>query len=311
MGWGMRNTRTRITMRRGRNITTTTTIIMMMRMRTVPPTTTTHVAATMVDELIVRALAAALILALMLGPLGAFVVWRRMAYFGDTIAHSALLGVALSLLADGVLPITPAIFLVAITVALILAHYSKDTRLHADTVLGILAHGALALGLVLVSLNRGVQVDVNAYLFGEVLAIDWQDVEILAALAVLVLVVLKLYWRRLLMTTIDPAIAQVDGIPIARMQLLLTLLLAAVIAVAIKLTGVLLITALLVMPAAAARYLSRTPLQMAVLASVVGMLSVSSGLLAAMPIDVPAGPMMVVMAAVLFVLCSLLGRARA
>jgi zinc transport system permease protein len=269
-----------------------------------------HLKVIIMDDLVLRALSGALILAIMLGPLGAFVVWRRMAYFGDTIAHSALLGVALSLLAGGVLPITPAIFLVAILVALILAHYSRDARLHADTLLGILAHGALALGLVLVSLNRSVQVDVNAYLFGDVLAIDWQDVGILAALAVLVLAILRFYWRKLLMTTIDPAIAQVDGINIARMQLVLTLLLAAVIAVAIKLTGVLLITALLVMPAAAARYLSKNPLQMAMLASVVGMLSVSGGLFAAMKIDVPTGPMMVVMAAVLFLGCSLVKRTR-
>ena len=278
------------------------------------PTTTRMRGMTMgeveITEFVLRALVGALLLAAMLGPLGAFVVWRRMAYFGDTIAHSALLGVALSLLVNGALPITPAIFLVAITVALILAYYSRDARLHADTVLGILAHGALALGLVLVSLNRSVQVDVNAYLFGDVLAIDWQDVAVLVALAVTVLLVLWRYWRPLLMTTIDPAIARVDGIPIARMQLVLTLLLAAVIAVAIKLTGVLLITALLVMPAAAARYLAKTPLQMALLASLAGMLSVSAGLFGALVIDVPTGPMMVVMAAILFVGCSLLGRRR-
>ena len=263
-----------------------------------------------ITEFVLRALAGAVLLAIMLGPLGAFVVWRRMAYFGDTIAHSALLGVALSLLVNGALPMTAAIFFVAISVALILAHYSRDARLHADTVLGILAHGALALGLVLVSLNTGTRADVNAYLFGDVLAIDWWDIGILAALAAGVLAVLWRYWRPLLMTTIDPAIARVDGINIARMQLVLTLVLAAVIAVAIKLTGVLLITALLVMPAAAARYLSKTPLQMAVLASVMGVVSVSGGLLGALYIDVPTGPMMVVMAAIVFVLCSLVGRRR-
>ncbi len=256
------------------------------------------------DELILRALVGAVLLASMLGPLGAFVVWRRMAYFGDTIAHSALLGVALSLLIGDVLPMTAAIFLVAVTVAIILARSSRDTRFHADTLLGILAHGALALGLVLVALNRDVQVDVNAYLFGDVLAIGWEDVGVLAALAVFVLLVLRAQWRNLLMTTIDPAIAQVDGVNVARTQLVLTLLLAAVIAVAIKLTGILLITALLVMPAAAARYLSKTPLQMAAFASLLGMLSVSSGLLAALYIDAPAAPMMVVTAACVFVLCS-------
>ncbi|MDX2095901.1 MAG: iron chelate uptake ABC transporter family permease subunit [Alphaproteobacteria bacterium] len=262
------------------------------------------------DELLLRALAGGLLLAALLGPLGAFVVWRRMAYFGDTIAHSALLGVALSLLAGGAIPMTAAIFLVAVAVAALLARYGHDTRFHTDTLLGILAHGTLALGLVLVSLNSRVQVDVNAYLFGDVLAMDWADVGLLAALALVVLLVLRLRWRALLMTTIDPAIAQVEGVNIARTQLLLTLLLAAVIAVAIQLTGILLITALLVMPAATARYFARTPLQMAVRAGIVGMLSVGGGLLAALHIDAPAAPMMVVVAAVLFIASSVVGAVR-
>ncbi len=262
------------------------------------------------DEFLLRALMGAVVLAAMLGPLGALVVWRHMAYFGDTIAHSALLGVALSLLSEGALPMTPALFMVAIAVALILARHARDTRFHSDTLLGILAHGTLALGLVLVALNREVTVDVNAYLFGDVLTIRWEDVGVLAALAVGVLGVLVRQWRTLLMTTIDPAIAQVEGISVARQQMVLTVLLAAVIAVAIKLTGVLLITALLIMPAAAARYLAATPAQMALFASAVGMVSVSSGLLASLQLDAPTGPMMVVMAACLFVLCAVVARLR-
>lgn len=260
------------------------------------------------DELVLRALVGALLLAVMLGPLGAFVVWRRMAYFGDTIAHSALLGVALSLLAGGAVPMVGAIFIVAIMVALILSRYASDTRFHSDTLLGILAHGALALGLVLVSLNHSVQVDINAYLFGDVLAMDWNDTGVLSLLALVVLIIIRWQWRALLMTTIDPAIAKVEGVNVARTQLILTLILAAVIAVAIKLTGILLITALLVIPAAAARGFAKTPAQMAMLASAVGMLSVSGGLFAALHIDVPTAPMMVVVAAMLFVGASLVTR---
>ena len=262
------------------------------------------------DELILRALCAGVLLAAMLGPLGSFVVWRRMAYFGDTIAHSALLGVALSLLIGDGLPMHLGIFLVALTVALLLARSTRDNRFNSDTMLGILAHGALAFGLVLVTLNRTVQVDVNAYLFGDILAIDWADVGVLAGLAVGVSIVLMSQWRALLMTTIDPAIAQVEGVNTARANMLLTLLLAAVIAIAIKLTGILLITALLVIPAATARYFAKTPLQMALLASVIGMLSVGGGLFAALNVDVPAAPMMVVVAVILFVVSALMKRAR-
>lgn len=255
------------------------------------------------DELVVRALVGALILALVMGPLGALVVWRQMAYFGDTIAHASLLGVAVSLLSAGAVPLTFAMFAVAITVALILARFSRDTRFHADTVLGILAHGALALGVLLVALSRSIRVDINAYLFGDVLAMEWPDVWVLVGLAVSVLFLLRLCWRPLLMVTIDPAIAKVEGVDVARTHLLLTLMLAAVIAVAIQITGVLLITALLIMPAAAARYFATTPRQMALLASFIGMLSVTGGLFASLAVDAPTGPMMVVVAMLMFLLC--------
>lgn len=255
------------------------------------------------DELVIRALIGAVILALVMGPLGALVVWRQMAYFGDTIAHASLLGVAVSLLSNGALSLTLSMFVVAISVALILARFARDTRFHADTLLGILAHGALALGVLLVALSRSIRVDINAYLFGDVLAMQWVDVAVLGALAVVVLLLLRLCWRPLLMVTIDPAIAKVEGVDVARTHVLLTLMLAAVIAVAIQITGVLLITALLIMPAAAARYLARTPRQMALLASLIGMLSVSGGLFASLAVDAPTGPMMVVVAMLAFLFC--------
>ncbi len=203
---------------------------------------------------------------------------------------------------------TLAIVMVALSVALILTRFARDTRFHADTLLGVIAHGTLALGVVLVSLTHSIQVDMNAYLFGDILAVDWADVALLAVLALAMLLLLRWRWRALLMVAIDPAIAAVEGINVPRTQLLLTLMLAVVIAVAIKLTGALLLTALLVMPAAAARYLSHTPLQMAVVASLLGMVSVSAGLFASLAIDVPTGPMMVVMAALIFIGCSLVAR---
>lgn len=231
-----------------------------------------------------------------------------MAYFGDTIAHASLLGVAVSLLSGGAVPMTLAIILVAVAVALILTRFTRDARFQADTLLGILAHSALAFGVLLVALRRDIQVDLSAFLFGDVLAMDWLDVGLLAGLAFVMLLLFRRYWRALLMSTIDPAIAQVEGISPTRMQLLLTLMLAAVIALAIKITGVLLITALLIIPAAAARYLARTPAHMAVLASVVGLVSVTGGLFGSLAIDAPTGPMMVATAALLFVLFALFVR---
>jgi zinc transport system permease protein len=260
------------------------------------------------DEVTLRALLGALLLAGMLGPLGSFVVWRHMAYLGDTIAHAALLGVAFSLIFTAV-PMMLAIFLVAIGVAYALYKRAGDARFHTDTLLGILAHGTLALGVLLVALSR-TRVDMNAYLFGDILFLSWHDIGLLAALATVVGVLLRFGWRALLMVTIHPAMAHVEGINARRTHLLLLLLLAAVIAVAIKLVGVLLITALLIMPAASARYLARSPAQMALFASVIGMLCSASGLFAALAVDAPAGPTMVVMAAFAFVVIGAVSKLR-
>lgn len=254
------------------------------------------------DEITLRALLASVMLAAAMGPLGSLVVWRRLAYFGDTIAHAALLGVAISLIAN-VVPMTLAMFGVALVVALLMARGLGDGRFHSDTLLGILAHGTLALGLLLVSMTRDIRVDVNAYLFGDVLAVDWADTALLAGLCSIVLVTLAFAWRPLLMVTIDRAIAHVEGVNVKRSEQMLVILLAAVIAVAIKLVGVLLITALLIMPAAAARYLAKSPAQMAVIASIVGMFSVSAGLYGSIAINAPTGPLMVVVAALSFLLC--------
>ncbi len=260
------------------------------------------------DDLFLRALVGACLLAITLGPLGVFVVWRQMAYFGDTIAHSALLGVALSLLSGGVVPMPLAILGVAVSVALILTRYSRNQRFQADTMLGILAHSALALGILLVALSHSITVDINAYLFGDILGISWREIATLAGLGAGILLLVARHWRGLLMATIEPNIAAVEGVNVGRMHLLLTLMLAAVIALTIKLTGVLLITALLIIPAAAARSLATSPRHMAVLASVMGVVSASTGLFASIKLDAPTGPTMVVAAAAIFVLSSLLHR---
>ena len=262
------------------------------------------------DEIILRALLGGGVLAAALGPLGAFVVWRHMAYFGDTIAHAALLGVALSLILQG-LPLTLAMFLVSLAVALTLARFSKDQRFHADTLLGILAHGTLALGVLLVALTPDVRSNLDAYLFGDMLAMDWQDVYILSGVCALVLLLMRASWRPLLMLTINPAIAHVERVDVERTQTLFVIMLAGVIAVSIQLVGVLLITALLIMPAAAARYLARSPLQMAALASAIGILCVSGGLFASLAIDAPTGPLIVVLAAFVFVVLGAVSRLRA
>jgi zinc transport system permease protein len=264
-----------------------------------------EIAASMADFLL-YALLAGLALALVAGPLGSFVVWRRMAYFGDTLSHAALLGVALGFLLD----VSPAI---AVTVgclllAVLLVTLQQRQPLASDTLLGILAPSTLSLGLVVLSFMHEVRIDLMAYLFGDLLAISPGDLAWILGGSAAALVVLLAMWRPLLAITVHEELAKVEGLPVASLRLTLMLLIAVVIAVAMKIVGVLLITSLLIIPAAAAQRHARSPEQMAVGASLLGMLAVCGGLALSWFKDTPAGPSIVVTAAGLFLLSFVLPR---
>ncbi|MGB0941451.1 MAG: zinc ABC transporter permease subunit ZnuB [Marinomonas sp.] len=251
-------------------------------------------------DLLFRALIGGLGVAAVAGPLGAFVVWRRMAYFGDTLAHSALLGVALGLLFD--INLNLAVIVLCVGLALVLVTLQKKHIIATDTLLGILAHSSLSLGLVAVSFLDNIRIDLMAYLFGDLLAISQQDLFWIYGGGFLVLALLVAFWKPLLAVTVNEELAKVEGYPVEAIRLLLMLLVALVIAVAMKIVGVLLITSLMIIPAATARKLSRSPIQMASVASLIGCLAVSSGLYVSYQWDTPAGPSVVVCAAVLFLL---------
>ena len=257
-------------------------------------------------DFLLNALLAGLALALVAGPLGSFVVWRRMAYFGDTLAHAALLGVAVGLLLD-VSP-TLAVTVGCVLLAVLLVTLQQRQPLAADTLLGILAPSTLSRGLVVLSFNREVRIDLLGYLFGDLLAVGPSDLLWIVAGSALVLACLLALWRQLLAVTVHEELAQVEGLPVAGLRLALVLLIALVIAVAMKIVGVLLITSLLIIPAAAAQRHSRTPEQMAIGASLLGMLAVGGGLSLSWFEDTPAGPSIVVCAASLFLLSLALPR---
>ena len=239
-------------------------------------------------------------MAMVAGPLGCFVVWRRMAYFGDTLAHSALLGVAFGWLFDINLNIAVACGCLILAMLLVLAQQRRV--LATDTLLGILSHATLALGLVLAAIQSDYRLDITAYLFGDLLAVEWLDVITIAIISGLVLIAIVLLWRPLLAITVDEDLAHVENVPVFWIRTSLMLLMALVIAIAMKVVGVLLITALLIIPAATSRKLSSTPEQMAIIASVLGMASVIGGLCASYFWDSPAGPSIVLCAAGLFLL---------
>ena len=251
----------------------------------------------MIDEFMIDALLAGIALALVAGPLGCIVVWRRMAYFGDTLAHSALLGVALAVSVQ-TLPIIGVVFIGAVLAAL-LFWLEQRRELSADTLLGILSHSALALGLIVFSIiqSRSPGVDLMAYLFGDILAVNQQEIIWMYGAALFILFVFAVLWRPLIVISLNEDIARVDGVNVPLVRFIFMLLLAMVIAAAIKVVGILLVTALLIIPAASARAFSHTPVQMVLLSTLIAVAVVAIGLGASFYQDLPAGPAIVVAAA--------------
>jgi zinc transport system permease protein len=254
----------------------------------------------MFDDFFVRAIIAGVGLALTTGPLGCFIIWRRMAYFGDTISHSALLGVALSLLMQ--FNLTLSVFVVAAAVSILLLLLQKRQALSADALLGILSHATLAIGLVMVAFMTWVRIDLIAFLFGDILAVSKADIAFIWGGGILVLAAIAWLWRPLLASTVNPELAEAEGLKPERARLFFMLLMAVVIAIAMKIVGIMLITSLLIIPAAAARRFSSTPEIMAVLASLIGAVAVVGGLFGSLTYDTPSGPSIVVAALILFIL---------
>ena len=260
----------------------------------------------MLDDFYTRAILAGVLVALLAAPFGCFIVWRKMAYFGDTMAHSALLGITIALLLD--ININIGVFVIAVVTALSMVVLQRRTDLSNDTLLGILSHSSLALGLLAIGLLTSNNVDILSYLFGDVLAVGKQDILIIAATTVAALVILITIWKPLLASTVNEELALAEGSRPGRVQLLYLLLLAAVMAVTVRIIGVLLITALLVIPAATARRFATSPESMAIFAALIGAIAVVAGLAASLQWDTAAGPSIVAATLIMFLLSSLLPR---
>ena len=254
----------------------------------------------MLDDFFTRALVAGIGVALVAGPLGCFIVWRRLAYFGDTLAHAALLGVAMAFLLETNIVI--AVFVVSAIVSISLMLLQRGATLSADALLGLLAHASLALGLVVLSFMTWVRMDLMGFLFGDILAVSKTDILVVWIGGAAVIAVLVVIWRSLFAATVNRELAEAEGMRPDRANVVFMLLMAAVIAISMKIVGVLLITAMLIIPAAAARRFATGPEQMAVLAAVIGAASVIAGLYGSLEWDTPSGPSIVVAALGLFVL---------
>jgi len=255
------------------------------------------------DSFIWNALAAGIGVAIVTGPLGCFLVWRRMAYFGDTMAHSGLLGIALGFLLG--INLVVGILAIGIVIAVLLALLQRQHRLAIDTLLGILAHTTLSLGLVVIGLMPWVRADLVGYLFGDILAINRTDLMWVWGGGIVIMAVLITLWRPLLATTVHEDLAKAEGVRVTLVRIIFMVLIALVIAVAMKIVGILLITALSIIPAAAARRFSRSPEQMAILAALNGSLAVIAGIYASLELDTPTGPSIVMAATAIFLFSQL------
>ena len=254
----------------------------------------------MFDDFFIRALIAVLGIALVTGPLGCFVVWRILSYFGDTLAHSALLGGTLAYSIE--LNIARSVFIISSLIALILIQLQKKTNLPGDALLGLLAHSSLAVGLVVIGFLTFIRFDIMGLLFGDILAVTTDDLLIIWTGGAVILLVLKLIWKPLFASTVNYELAEAEGLNPDRAKAIFTILMAAVIAISIKMVGLLLITGMLIIPAAMARNISDSPQKMVLFSIIGGLLSVLLGLFSSLEFNTSSGPSIIMASLILFIL---------
>ena len=254
----------------------------------------------MFDDFFIRALFAGIGVAFVTGPLGCFVIWRRLSYFGDTLAHSALLGVTIAYSLE--FNIAFSVFITSSLIALILVQLQNKTNLPGDALLGLLAHSSLAVGLVVIGFLTFIRFDIMGLLFGDILAVTVNDIYIIWFGGALILLILKLIWKPLFASTVNYELAEAEGLNPNRAKAIFTILMAAIIAISIKMVGLLLITGMLIIPAAMARNISDSPLKMVTYSIIGGLLSGLIGLFTSLEFNTPSGPSIVAAALFLFIL---------
>jgi len=254
----------------------------------------------MFNDFFIRALMAGIGIAIVTGPLGCLVIWRRLSYFGDTLSHSALLGVTLAYAFS--FNISLSVFIISGIVALLLLSLQKRTKLAGDSLLGLLAHSSLAIGLVLIGFLSSIRFDLMGLLFGDILSVTMEDIFIIWLGGLIILGILFIIWKSIFASTVNYDLAAAEGMKPDLSNFIFTMLLAGVIAISIKMIGALLITGLLLIPAATARSLSNNPFQMVILSTLTGIISVIIGLFSSLEFNTASGPSIIVAALILFII---------
>lgn len=247
------------------------------------------------EPFLLRALAASLALAIVAAPLGSLVIWNRMAYFGETISQASLIGIALGLLLG--VDVTAPVIAVTLAMAGLLILLSRQKIVPLDALLGLMHHGALALGVIATLSLSGQSVDLMGYLFGDIFSVTGTDLVWIFGGGALVLAVLAWLWQPMLRLAVHEELASAEGVNRDAVKALFIVLLSLTIAIAIKIVGALLVIAFLIVPAVAARPLSATPERMVGLAALIGAGSVLAGLGLSLQFDFPGGPAIVLIMA--------------
>lgn len=256
-------------------------------------------------ELIFPGWLAGMLLCFSSGPLGSFIVWRRMSSFGDTLSHSSLLGLSISVIfgMNSFYVILTFISLMAI----VLAYLERLSLISLNTILSIVSHSSLSLGIIFISLtSTSEQIDLDSYLFGDLLAVSTYDIIYIAFGSLIVLSILIYNWNAILLSTINEELAQIDGINLLYIRLIFMLTTALAISIAIKFVGALLITSLLIIPPATAQYFSNSPEKMVFIAIIVSMISVTGGIFLSILANTPTSPSIVLCSSILYLISSII-----
>lgn len=252
----------------------------------------------MIDNFILNALFAAIGIAIISGPLGSFVVWRRMAYFGDSLAHSALLGVAFGIACD--VGLNFGILLISGCFSFLLVWLKSQNFVGIDTLLGLFAHTALAIGVVVLAVLNAPQIDIHLILFGDILTVTYHDIFNIYLIGAAIIIILMVFWKKIILATLSEDISAAEGFKPIYADYILTFTMTIFVAFSVQIVGVLLVTSLLIIPAATARLLTNTPHKMAIVASCIGVVSVVGGIMNSYYFDVPSGPMIVTVGSIIF-----------
>jgi len=253
-----------------------------------------------------RALIAGVILALVFALLGVYVTLRQMAFWGEGIAHASLAGIALALLVGG----SPLFFalIVAVIFAVSMFLLERKTKLSNDALIGVLFTSFMALGIVLLSLQKQYQPELLSYLFGNILTISTSDVYIISIVGLLIVSILLLAHRHLSLLMLDKTSAYLAGVKTETLELLFYIILAMAVVLGVKMLGVVLVSALLIIPPSIAKILARSYRSLRILSVVFAELIVIIGFFISLSLNVPSGPAIILTGSVLFLLATLITR---